>query len=81
MPVWARHVTPMAGRGRLIQAEVGGSVSLGSLVANPGDIVVADGNGVAVIPADSLSAVLLTAADLQRAETAALDDSAGSVAY
>ena len=70
MPVWARHVTPMAGRGKVIQGEVGGPVSLSGLRANPGDVVVADGNGVAVIPAVSLSAVLLIAADLQRAETA-----------
>ena len=71
MPVWTRHVTPLAGRGRLIQAEVGGSVSLGGVVVDPGDIVVADGNGVAVVPADSLSAVLRVATDLQGAETAA----------
>jgi 4-hydroxy-4-methyl-2-oxoglutarate aldolase len=71
MPVWARHVTPMAGRGQLIQAEVGGPVSLGGVVANQGDFVVADGNGLAVIPGDSLAAVLRIAADLQRVEAAA----------
>jgi 4-hydroxy-4-methyl-2-oxoglutarate aldolase len=71
LPVWAQHVTPMAGRGRLAQAEVGGSVSLGGVAVGPGDIVVADGNGVAVIPADSLSAVVRAATDLQGAEAAA----------
>lgn len=71
MPVWARDVTPMAGRSRLIQAEVGGSVSFGGVVANPDDVVVADANGLAVIPADSLGAVLRLAADMNRAETAA----------
>jgi regulator of RNase E activity RraA len=70
IPVWARHVTPVGGRGSLIQAEVGGPISLGGAMVNPGDIVVADGNGVAVIPAGSLDAVARMVADLQQAETA-----------
>ena len=35
MPVWARHVTPMAGRGKVIQGEVGGPVSLRRPRRNP----------------------------------------------
>jgi regulator of RNase E activity RraA len=68
LPVWARHLTPVAGRGRLIQAEVGGQVTVGGTVVRHGDIVVADGNGVAMIPAASFGAVCREVAALQEAE-------------
>lgn len=72
IPVWARHVTPLAGRGTLVQSEVGGAVSLGGVPVSPGDILVADGNGVAVIPAGNLGAVALLVSDLHQAEADAL---------
>jgi 4-hydroxy-4-methyl-2-oxoglutarate aldolase len=71
LPVWARHLTPLAGRGRLVQAEVGGPVAVGGTVVRPGGIVVADGNGVAMIPAGSLGGVCRIVAGLQEAEAAA----------
>jgi regulator of RNase E activity RraA len=72
MPVWAHHLTPRAGRGRLVQAEVGGPVTVGGTLVRHGDIVVADGNGVAIIPVGSFRAVCRDVADLQRAEVAAI---------
>lgn len=72
-PVWARHLTPLAGRGRLVQAEVGGPVAVGGSVVRNGDIIVADGNGVATIPAGDFRTVCRAVADLQRAEAAAAD--------
>lgn len=68
MPVWARRVTPLAGRGRLVQAEVCGPVTLGGAVVLPGDLVVADGNGVAVIPTEKFGAVSHALARIQQAE-------------
>ena len=73
LPVWARHLTPLAGRGRLVQVETGGPVAVGGSVVNPGDIIVADGNGVAMIPAGDFGEVCEIVADLQRAEAAATE--------
>ena len=73
VPVWARHVTPAAGRGLLIQAEIGGPVPVGNAVISQGDIIVADGNGLAVIPVGHLDAVIDLMTDLKRAEDAAAD--------
>lgn len=71
VPVWARHASPAGGRGRMVQAEIGGAVSVGAAVVNQGDIVVADANGLAVIPAGSLHAVASVIAELKQAEDAA----------
>lgn len=71
IPVWARHVTPLAARGSLVPSEAGSPVLLGGTPVSPGDILVADGNGVAVIPAGSLAAVVRMVADLHQAEAAA----------
>jgi regulator of RNase E activity RraA len=71
VPVWARHVTPAGGRGILVQAEIGGPVSVGHAVVNQDDFVVADSNGLAVIPSGSLDAVASLIAELKREEDAA----------
>jgi regulator of RNase E activity RraA len=71
MPVWARQIAPMAGRGRLVQAEVGGQVSLGGLTVSAGDVVVADANGVAIVPAARFGEVAQIVAEIRQAEAAA----------
>ncbi|MBM7366728.1 RraA family protein [Gordonia hydrophobica] len=50
IPVWSRGVRPEAARYRLDVAELNGPVSVGGVPVAPGDYVVADRNGVAVIP-------------------------------
>jgi 4-hydroxy-4-methyl-2-oxoglutarate aldolase len=65
LPVWARGVTPVAAA-KQAPGGVGGSVSLGGVVVNDGDLVVADADGVVVakrIAADERLAALLNPAE------------------
>ncbi|ROS44359.1 RraA family protein [Amycolatopsis thermoflava] len=64
LPVWSRARSPRNARGRLDAAELNGPARLGGIAVLPGDLVVADDNGVAAVPADHVTAVL------RRCETA-----------
>jgi regulator of RNase E activity RraA len=67
LAVWASGTTPVAssknGPGR-----VGGSVTIGGLVVNDGDLVVADADGVVVWPAAQLDELLAKAEAKNRAD-------------
>jgi 4-hydroxy-4-methyl-2-oxoglutarate aldolase len=62
--VWARGVTPAAS-GKAGPGHVGGSVTIGGVVAHDGDVVVADADGVVVWPAGQVEE-LLGRADARR---------------
>jgi RraA family protein len=57
MPVFARGVTPIGPLHRG-PGEIGFPVCLGGIVVHPGDVVVADLNGIAVVPLDDAQDVL-----------------------
>ncbi len=67
VPVWARGTSPMAGRYRWATAELNGPVNLAGARVHPGDLVVADGNGVCVVPLAQAAEVV---ADCRRMVTA-----------
>ncbi|GAA1724935.1 Regulator of RNase E activity RraA [Dietzia kunjamensis subsp. schimae] len=50
LPVWSTGTIPQAARYRLDVAELNGPVTLSGVPVHPGDVVVADRDGVAVIP-------------------------------
>jgi 4-hydroxy-4-methyl-2-oxoglutarate aldolase len=55
LPVYSRHVTPRAGT-TLRPATVGETVICGGVPVNPGDIVIADHDGIVVLdPADAVA--------------------------
>jgi 4-hydroxy-4-methyl-2-oxoglutarate aldolase len=56
-PVWSRHVA-IGSCVKVDPGEVGGRVTVGSVEIGPGDIVVADADGIVVIPGSSVPAVL-----------------------
>ena len=58
LPIWARGATPIACRYRLEAVEVNGPVTIGGVQVRPGDLIVADANGVSVIPPESVAPVL-----------------------
>jgi RraA family protein len=66
MPVFSRAVSP-AGPGKHGPGSLNVPVAIGGVVVFPGDIVVADGDGVVIIPQAELAAVV------EAAELAALD--------
>jgi regulator of RNase E activity RraA len=52
LAVWASRVTPVTGRGRIEAIEINGPIEGGGVQVTPGDVVVADANGIAFVPAD-----------------------------
>ncbi|HWU08080.1 MAG TPA: hypothetical protein VN520_17135 [Streptomyces sp.] len=73
VPVWARGATPMAGRYRWRAAEINGAVGLAGARVEPGDLVVADGNGLCVVPRESVDEVVAECRRLVTAEAAMAD--------
>jgi regulator of RNase E activity RraA len=75
--VWSRHVTPVSGKGRLRVASVNDAVACGGVRVCPGDFVVADRTGIAIIPADRFNEVEPIARDIDardRAFARAIDE-------
>ncbi|MES2291109.1 MAG: RraA family protein [Pseudomonadota bacterium] len=60
-PVFARGGTPVTARGKVAELATNIPVDLAGVTVNPGDYVIADGSGVAVIPHDRLDEVLVEA--------------------
>jgi regulator of RNase E activity RraA len=71
LPLWARGTVPNTGRSDAVP-NVGGRISFGGLLVAPGDIVVADDDGIAIAPPARLEACVERAADIERAEAAVL---------
>jgi 4-hydroxy-4-methyl-2-oxoglutarate aldolase len=49
-PVYARAAVPMTARGRVIQDSFNREVEFAGVQVHPGDLVIADGSGVVIIP-------------------------------
>jgi len=60
-PVFARGQVPATARGRLQQKSTGEPVQLGDVTVHPGDVVLADGGGIVVVPRSQTSEVLMAA--------------------
>jgi len=60
LPVYLRHVTPNAGNS-WGPGEINVPTACGGVVVNPGDVVVADEDGIAVVPMVAVEAVLARA--------------------
>jgi regulator of RNase E activity RraA len=71
-PVWSRGRTPITGRQRMEAVEINGTVRIGRARVRPGDLVVADGTGVCVIPAEDVDAVIDRCEESERAESRVL---------
>ena len=56
-PAFSRHVVPTPGKTRIRVETIGGTVICGSVRVRPGDIIVADGSGVVVVPAEAAAEV------------------------
>jgi regulator of RNase E activity RraA len=69
LPLWARAVTP-AGPTKTGPGRIGGRVACGGVVVEPGDLVVADTDGVAVVPQHACRDVLGRLEQIEATESA-----------
>lgn len=67
-PVWCRGLS-IKGTAKNQPGRINVPVAIGDVVIHPGDIVVADRDGVVIVPADQLTPVLAAAMDRERKET------------
>ena len=74
LPVFARHMTPLTGRTRLQLAGLNEPIRCGGVRVRAGDVIVADGSGVVVIPAEHAEGVASLAAQYTRDDHAAEAD-------
>lgn len=69
-PVYARGGTARTARGRIHEAETGGTIQIGETMVANGDYVVADSSGAAFVAADKIEAVLTAAENIAVKEAA-----------
>lgn len=72
-PVHARGTVPSTARGRIVQEAWNVPVRLGDAPVRPGDVIVADVNGVVVVPVERLAEVVQAAEEIMAKENAMLD--------
>jgi regulator of RNase E activity RraA len=60
-PVYARAVVPVTARGRVMQDSFNEEIQCGGAQVHPGDLVIADGSGVVVIPQQKAEEVITEA--------------------
>ena len=60
-PVFGRAVVPVSARGRIVQLAMDEPVEFAGLVVHPGDVVLADQNGVAFVRSEDLEKVIALA--------------------
>ncbi len=73
LPVWSRSVTPVSGNHRMSAIEVNGTVAVAGVAVRPGDLVVADGTGVCVVPAQHVGAVAEQVRKIEAGEQSVID--------
>jgi len=60
-PVYARGVVPMTARGRVMQESYNQEIQFAGVQCHPGDLVLADGSGVIIIPKEKENEVVSAA--------------------
>lgn len=63
-PVYSASVVPISARGRIVQESVNKEIQFAGVQVRPGDLIVADGSGVVVIPQEKVADVIGTATEL-----------------
>jgi regulator of RNase E activity RraA len=71
VPFWSRLISQSMVQGRLQFADADLPVEVGGVVVNPGDVVVADGDGVIVVPCDAADDVAALAREVLDSDRAA----------
>ncbi len=74
LPVFARHLSPTTGRTRLKVEAINYAVTVDGIHVEPGDVIVADGTGVVVVPIGHIDEVLALAEEFDRDDGQAVED-------
>jgi 4-hydroxy-4-methyl-2-oxoglutarate aldolase len=67
-PVYARGVVPMTARGRVVQESFNQEIQFAGVQCRPGDLVLADGSGIIIIPRQKEEEVVAAAEAIFRKE-------------
>lgn len=67
-PVYARSVVPMTARGRVMQESFNQEVQFAGVQCRPGDLVIADGSGVVIVPKEKEDEVVTAAEGIYQKE-------------
>jgi regulator of RNase E activity RraA len=73
-PVFARGCTPRTARNRMVQDAVNVNIRFHTTQIRPGDFILADVNGICVIPPARAEEVLIKAEEIQERESAMLEE-------
>lgn len=73
-PIFCRAFTARTARGRVAEAATNVAVTIGEVAVDPGDYVIADGSGVAFVPAADIERVLDAAEAIAGREAAMAKD-------
>lgn len=73
-PVYARGTVPITARGRIMEESVNEVVRIGDIQVRPGDIVMADVNGVVIVPVEKLDDVVKSAEGIVEKESAMVEE-------
>ncbi|MDA0173589.1 hypothetical protein OJ998_31080 [Solirubrobacter taibaiensis] len=71
LPLWARGTVPMAGRSD-VAPRVGGAIAFGGLRVTPGELVLADDDGIVIAPREQLEACVPRAQEIEAVEAEVL---------
>jgi len=73
-PVYARGVVPVTARGRIMQEALNVPIQCGGVQVRPGDVVLADDNGVVIVPYEKAEEVLKVALELYERECKMIEE-------
>lgn len=68
LPIWCRGATPVTTKYRGLGGELNVPIACGGVVVNPGDAVLADDNGVLIVPPAELTSVIEKAQQFHKME-------------
>jgi regulator of RNase E activity RraA len=73
-PVYARGTVPITARGRIMEESFNEVIRIGDVQVRRGDVVMADINGVVIIPLEKLDEVLEAAEEIVKKEEAMVEE-------
>ena len=73
LPIWCRRITPITTKHRGLGGAINVPISCGGVAINPGDAILADENGVLVLPRGELEEVLTRAIAFEQRKAAIFD--------